>query len=267
MKTVWALEEGAEPGHLWCGTIPGGLFHSADGGATWALVAGLWDRPEREKWMGGGADQPGIHSVCVDPRDRRKVIVGVSCGGVWGTDDDGATWDLRGLGLRAGYMPPDQAGDPAIQDPHLIARCPADPDVVWCQHHSGMFRSTDGGRTFTELAAEPSTFGFPVAAHPTEPGTAWFVPAERDDARVPVAGAVVVNRTRDGGRTFETLRDGLPQIHAYDLVFRHALAVCGEGRRLAFGSTTGSLWASGDGGDRWSTVSNHLPPVYVVRFG
>jgi photosystem II stability/assembly factor-like uncharacterized protein len=32
------------------------------------------------------------------------------------------------------------------------------------------------------------------------------------------------------------------------------------------GSTTGSLWATADGGDEWACVSNHLPPIYAVRF-
>jgi hypothetical protein len=45
------------------------------------------------------------------------------------------------------------------------------------------------------------------------------------------------------------LREGLPQEHVYDLTLRHALDVDGSGERLAFGSTTGSLWVSENGGD------------------
>ena len=33
------------------------------------------------------------------------------------------------------------------------------------------------------------------------------------------------------------------------------------------GSTSGGLWASDDGGERWTTLSLTLPPVYAVRFG
>ncbi|MCL4212234.1 MAG: hypothetical protein KJZ68_16405, partial [Phycisphaerales bacterium] len=88
----------------------------------------------------------------------------------------------------------------------------------------------------------------------------------KDEKRVPVRGQVVVMRTTDGGRSFDTLRKGLPQEFAYDLVFRHALDVDESGQRLAFGSTTGSLWTSEDGGDSWQTVSTHLPPIYAVRF-
>ena len=105
-----------------------------------------------------------------------------------------------------------------------------------------------------------------MAAHPRDPDTAWFVPAHSDERRIPVDGKVVVTRTRDGGASFETLSDGLPREHAYDLTFRHALDVDETGERLVFGSTTGSVWVSEDGGESWQTVSNHLPPVYAVRF-
>jgi len=62
------------------------------------------------------------------------------------------------------------------------------------------------------------------------------------------------------------LSEGLPQRHAYDLVYRHALDVDASGERLAFGSTTGGLWISEDGGDSWATIDARLPPVAVVRF-
>ena len=114
--------------------------------------------------------------------------------------------------------------------------------------------------------AQPSSFGFAVAVHPEDPNTAWFVPGVKDEKRYPVDGALVVTRTRDGAETFDVLRDGLPQQHAYDIVYRHGLAIDASGDTLAFGSTTGNLWLSDDQGDRWQTVSEHLPPVYCVRF-
>ena len=92
------------------------------------------------------------------------------------------------------------------------------------------------------------------------------MPAIKDERRIPVEGQVVVNRTRDGGRTFETLRQGLPQAWAYDLVYRHALDLDASGERLAFGSTTGSVWLSEDSGDHWLTLAEHLPPVHAVAF-
>jgi len=269
LQRIWSLEAGhaGQPGVLWAGTIPGGLFRSGDRGGSWSLVRSLWDRPERLGWFGGGADFPGIHSICVDPRDGDRVTVAVSCGGVWQTEDGGASWRCRADGMRAEYMPPERARDPNIQDPHRMAQCAARPETFWVQHHNGVFRSTDDCGSWEELVDVPvSAFGFAVAAHPADPLTAWFVPGAADQRRIPVDGKVAVLRTRDGGRSFQTLRRGLPQKHAYDLVFRHALAVDRSGERLAFGSTTGSLWVTEDGGDRWRPVPGHLPPVYAVAF-
>jgi hypothetical protein len=77
---------------------------------------------------------------------------------------------------------------------------------------------------------------------------------------------MVVNRTRDGGRTFETIDAGLPQHHAYHLVYRHGLDVDATGRRLLMASTTGSLWYSDDAGTSFRQISSALPPVFCVRF-
>ena len=268
VQLVWALEAGGpeEPGVLWCGTIPGALFRSNDHGATWELVRSLWDHPSRRKWFGGGADWPGIHSICVHPTDSRRLMVGVSCGGVWATEDAAGSWQSSAKGMFAVYMPPELREQEDIQDPHRVVQCAADPKHFWAQHHNGVFRSTDGARTWTEVAVSPSSFGFAVAVSPNDPFTAWLVPGASDEHRIAVGGKVVVARTRDGGRTFEQLRAGLPQEHAYDLTFRHALDVDKSGERLAFGSTTGSLWVSENQGDSWQTVSEHLPPVYAVRF-
>ncbi len=269
LQQIWSLEAGGpdEPGVLWAGTIPGGLFRSDDSGDTWTLNRALWDRPERREWFGGGYDAPGIHSVMVDPRDSRHVSIGVSCGGVWQTDDGGATWRVTADGMEADYMPPERRGDANVQDPHRVVHCAANPDVMWTQHHCAIFRSTDGAAHWQRIEAQPSSFGFAVAVHPRDADTAWFVPAVKDECRIPVDGRFVVTRTRDGGRTFECFSNGLPAAPAYDLVYRHGLAVDGTGTRLAMGSTTGGLWTSDDSGESWRLVSAHLPPVYCVRFG
>jgi len=273
LSLIWSLAAGGadQPGVLWAGTLPGGLFRSADRGDSWELVRALWDVPQRRQWFGGGYDVPGIHSICVDPRDSAHVLVGVSCGGAWTTRDGGGSWMPSSSGMRANYMPPDQADDQGIQDPHLIAQCAAVPDVLWCQHHNGIWRSADGAASWQE-AGKPakallSDFGFAVAAHPRDPDIAWFVPATADQKRIPVDAALCVTRTRDGGRSFETLRDGLPQRHCYDLIYRHGLAVSDDGVTLMMGSTTGGLWVSENGGDTWQTLSTTLPPIYAVRFG
>ncbi|UQA54633.1 WD40/YVTN/BNR-like repeat-containing protein [Polyangium aurulentum] len=265
VEQIWSLEAGKKDGALWCGTIPGGLFRSDDHGDSWSLVQSLWDHPKRKAWFGGGYEFPGIHSICVE--DTGALTLGVSCGGVWRSEDDGATWDLRGEGMYAAFMPPERSYDMSIQDPHRIVQCPSNPDMIWVQHHNGVFRSTDRGAHWQDVpAAVPASFGFAVAVHPRDGNTAWLVPAVKDENRTPVDAKVVVSRTRDGGKTWTVLREGLPQEHAYDIVYRHALDVDGTGDVLACGSSTGALWISEDGGDRWQEISAHLPPIYAVRF-
>lgn len=266
---VWALAAGGadEPRTLWCGTLPGGLFKSTDHGQSWDMVRSLWDHPKRRQWMGGGADLPGIHSIVVDPRNSRHVTIAVSTGGLWFTEDGGTSWTQRGEGMRADHVPPELTNDPIAQDVHCLVQCKAAPSRMWVQHHNGIFVSSDEGRNFTEIKdVQPSVFGFPVVVHPKDPDTAWFVPEIKDEKRIPVDGKLAVTRTRDGGKSFETLTQGLPQTHAYDVVYRHALALDDHGDRLAFGSTTGGLWVSENQGDSWSCITHTLPPVYAVRF-
>jgi photosystem II stability/assembly factor-like uncharacterized protein len=210
-------------------------------------------------------DYAGIHSICVDPRDSDHVTVGVSIGGAYVTRDGGESWVAKSSGMRAEYVPPEQADDAAVQDPHLIAHCPGEPDTIWAQHHNGVFVTRDGCEQWDEVKdIDPSTFGFAVAVHPDDGDTAWLVPGVKDEIRVPVDGKLVVTKTTDGGKSWRKMTKGLPQKDSYDLVFRHALAVDETGERLAFGSTTGNFWISEDGGESWDQVSGTLPPVYCV---
>lgn len=269
LQKIWSLEAGgaAEPGRLWAGTIPGGLFRSDDHGESWQMVRALWDMPQRHQWFGGGYDYPGIHSLCVDPRDPRCIRVAISTGGVWRSDDSGESWTLSASGMYNVYMPDESRFDGNVQDVHHMVQCRAAPDTLWVQHHNAVFRSDDGGALWNDVAnVAPSVFGFAVAVHPREPGTAWFVPATKDEKRYPVDGRLVVSRTRDGGKSFDVLDKGLPNANSYDLIYRHGLAVDDSGDRLVMASTTGGLWISEDQGDHWRMLETRLPPVHAVAF-
>jgi hypothetical protein len=269
VSQIWSLEwaDPKNPMALWCGAAPAGLFYSPDLGDTWTLNDSLWSMPERELWFGGGTVDTAMHAICVDPRRTERIAVAVSCGGVSLTEDGGKTWRVAAHGMRSNYTPPDQKEDPVTQDVHMMVQSPTSPDIYWVQHHNGIFRSTNDLESWHELTNAPvSVFGFAVAVHPKDADTAWFVPAEKDDARFPIDGKVVVQRTRDGGKSWDVLSNGLPQENAFDLVYRHGLVVDETGERLAMGSTTGAVWTSDNGGDDWTLLSAHLPPVYAVRF-
>ena len=158
---VWALETGgaSEPGVIWCGTIPGALFRSPDNGASWDIVDTLWRHPARAQWMGGGADLPGINAICVDPRDAKTLRISVSTGGVWMTQDGGATWTNDNTGMWQDHAPEEHKFNPKGQDAHRLVQSPSSPDRLWVQHHNGIFRSDDGGNVWNEcLDVKPSSF-------------------------------------------------------------------------------------------------------------
>jgi photosystem II stability/assembly factor-like uncharacterized protein len=262
----WCISPGgaAHPERIWLGTLPGALFRSDDGGDHFELVSALWEHPHRAKWFGGGRDTPGIHSILVDPRDDDHVLIAVSCGGVYATEDGGRTWRHRNEGLAADFLPEPSAE--VGQDPHAIARCASSPDVIWQQNHCGVYRSVDNAATWTNVSQPggPVHFGFPIVAHPERPETAWVIPGKSDEKRMAVARALAVHRTDDGGKSWRAQTNGLPQKNAFDVVYRHAFD--GSGEHLAFGSTTGNAFVSDDGGEHWACVGTHLPPIYSVRF-
>jgi photosystem II stability/assembly factor-like uncharacterized protein len=277
---LWVLAFGP-PGHIYVGTIPGGLFVSRDGGETFELNRPLWNHESRggnlfegegtgeTRWFGTPAAEgefaPGIHSIVIDPRNPERVLVAISTAGVLETTDGGNTWRSRNKGLQMDYQP-----DPNAEwghDPHSVELCPADPDHVWQQNHCGVFYSSDGAATWRKVSRPENGvhFGFPVAVDAKDGKTAWVVPGVSDMQRMAVGGRLFVARSENGGETWKELRNGLPQENAYDVVYRHALGISGD--KLAFGSTTGNLYVSEDRGESWSTVANNLPPIYSVRFG
>ncbi|MCA9562868.1 MAG: hypothetical protein KC561_05225 [Myxococcales bacterium] len=267
-RYIWVIQPGpaSEPETLYVGTEPGGLFVTRDGGASFELVSGLWNHPSRlDGWFGGGRDMAAIHSIWLDPADSNRVLVAISCAGVFETLDGGASWHPMNKGLQADFLP--DKDSEVGQDPHILAVSPSDPLVMWQQNHCGIYVSRDGSKSWNMVSEDggPAHFGFAVAVHPTKPGTAWVVPALSDERRVAIDGAVCVCRTDDFGASWTAQRNGLPQHNAHDLTYRHALDVSDE--TLVFGTTSGNLYVSADGGEAWTALSNNLAPVYSVRFG
>lgn len=275
---LWALAFG--PGRMYVGTIPGGLFTSADGGQSFELNRPLWNHDSRggdlfagegngtTHWFGTPASDgefaPGIHSIEVDPRNPDRFLVAISTAGVLETTDAGKTWVGRNVGMTNDYLPNPNAE--WGHDAHLIQICRDQPEHVWQQNHCGVFYSSDNAVTWTKVSQPEQGvhFGFPVAVDQRKGTTAWVVPAVGDSKRMTIGGGLFVGRTEDGGKTWTQLRKGLPQEHAYDVVYRHALAVADD--TVVFGSTTGNLYISTDGGDSFETLANNLPPIYSVRF-
>jgi photosystem II stability/assembly factor-like uncharacterized protein len=287
LKLIWCMAQaGADkPNELWLGTEPGGLFHSKDNGDTWILVESLWEhKAKSDLWFGAGKDDPFIHSIVVDPKDSNHVYIAVSCAGVYETNDGGKTWFPRNIGLKATYLPNPDAE--VGHDPHLLLACETGPSVIqnvgevsnlpdvrevremtlWQQNHCGIFRSTNGGMKWDDVSDKNGIahYGFALAIDLKNANRAWVIPAQSDELRVPHDLALCVCRTEDGGQTWQPLRDGLPQNHSFDIVFRHSFDNFGD--ILAFGTTTGNLYLSENGGEVWQCLSHNLARIDAVRF-
>lgn len=268
LKAIWSLHRAGD--RLLAGANPAGLYESRDGGATWAEVAGLTAHPSRPDWQPGAVGLI-LHSIAADPGDSGRLWVGISAAGVFATEDGGAAWERRNRVSNAGAA--HRHHHPAAGDGHEVGLCvhnlvraPSAPgDVLWQQNHHGVYRSADGGRSWTDVTEGlPSHFGFPIAVHPTDPDTAWVLPLNGDMAgRFPPGASAAVWKTTDGGRSWARKGQGLPQVGCFFTVLRQGMAAA-EGV-LAFGTNSGSVFLSQDEGETWEEIARHLPTVLSVE--
>jgi photosystem II stability/assembly factor-like uncharacterized protein len=265
IRSAWSIAASGET--VYAGVEPAGLFRSDDRGRTWQHVAGLQAHPSRPDWQPGGGGLI-LHSLVTHPADPEQLWVAISTGGVFHTADGGRSWEARNQGTRCDYLPEEQRYPETGQCVHHLTMAPGMPDRLYQQNHCGMYRSEDGGRSWASIEdGLPSSFGFPATAHPRDPDTLFLLPLNGDSAgRFPPDASTAVWRTRDAGRSWQDLRQGLPQRDAYFAVLRQAMATDAlEPAGVYFGTNTGSLFASGDEGESWTCVAQHLPTILSVE--
>src|SRR3546814_15168421 len=94
VERVWQLVPGAGDDEVYAGTEPAAVWHSTDRGETFSLVRGLWDHPHRTEWAAGFGGQ-AFHTVLPHPTRTGSVLAALSTGGVYASDDNGASWQDR----------------------------------------------------------------------------------------------------------------------------------------------------------------------------
>jgi len=266
LKQIWQVRPGRaeEPDTLYCGVEPAALFESHDAGATWTLNRGLFDHPHRPQWQPGGGGLC-LHTIVADPANRQRLLVAISTGGCYRTDDGGRTWQPRNKGVRADFMP-DKYPEFG-QCVHKVVQHPARPERLFLQNHWGLYRSDDTGDSWRDIAnGVPSDFGFAMSIHPHDPDTVYIVPIESDEFRCTPEGKLRVYRTRNAGDSWEPLTRGLPQKDALENVLRDAMATDPlNPAGVYFGTRSGKVYGSRDAGKSWKLLAQGLPAVTCVK--
>jgi hypothetical protein len=267
VQQVWQLWPGsaAEPDVVYAGTQPSALFRSEDRGESFELVRPLWDHPHRTEW-GAGFGGQAIHTILPHPDEPDRMLVAMSTGGVYRSDDGRKSWAPANIGIIAGFMPEGQQYPEFGQCVHKVTRHREHPDRLYAQNHGGVYRSDDGGDSWTSIGDSLSSdFGFPVVVHPQEPETVFVFPNGAGDSRFPPEAKARVWRSRDAGTSWDVLGEGLPD-GFYSSVLRDALSADdADPAGLYLGSRAGNVFVSTDGAESWREVVRNLPDVVVVR--
>ena len=266
LKNIWQICPGRleEPDTLYCGVEPSALFESRDAGKTWSPVQGLLEHPHRPRWTPGGGGMC-LHTILPDPVNPRRMMIAMSTGGAYRTEDGGATWQARNQGVRCEFLP--EKYPEFGQCVHKIVQHPSKPERLFLQNHWGLYRSDDGGDSWKDIArGVPSDFGFCMAIHPHDPDTVYIVPIESDEYRCTPEGKLRVYRTGNAGGRWDPLTRGLPQKNAMETVVRDAMATdtC-DPAGIYFGTRSGKVYGSNDDGKSWQAIFEGLPAVVCVR--
>jgi photosystem II stability/assembly factor-like uncharacterized protein len=266
LKQIWQVVPGRanEPDVMYCGVEPAALFESRDGGETWKPNRGLLNHEHQPRWQ-PGAGGLCLHTIVLDPKNPKRMLIAISAAGVYRTDDGGKTWKARNVGVRAEFLP-DKYPEFG-QCVHKVVQHPSQPERLFLQNHWGLYRSDDWGDSWTDIAnGVPSDFGFAMQMHPNDPDTVYIVPLESDMFRCTPEAKLRVYRTTDAGASWEPLTEGLPQKNAYETVLRDAMTADSmDDAGIYFGTRSGKVFGSTDDGATWREIADSLPPVVCVK--
>ncbi|MYC90674.1 MAG: hypothetical protein F4X15_04325 [Gemmatimonadetes bacterium] len=205
-----------------------------------------------------------VNDLAVHPENPHTYFAGFATGGLWKTTNNGTTF-------RPVF---DSYGTHSVGD---IAISPANPDIVWVgtgeannrqssSFGDGMYKSTDGGETFTHVGLRETQTISRVIAHPDDGDVAW---AAANGHLFGANSERGVFKTTDGGRTWNHVLSVDDDTGATDLVLHPTnpntlFAATYQRRRtrccFVGGGPGSGIWRSDDGGETWTRLSgNGLP--------
>jgi hypothetical protein len=274
VKKTWTMaSEARNPKIMYVGTQYGHLFKSSNFGEKWEEVTGLFEAPKRNEWgvdWGFGTVGLCIHTIKMDPRNRKRFYIVSSGGGPYRTDDGGKTWSL----LNKGVVENCSIGTVGDKDPaenlamhlaqvhkctHKLVLSSRNPNNLYQQNHCGVYRSMNSGDTWEDISpGDNQRHGFPLALADGAVESLFTIPAYQGEGckkhNSCIRGELAVYRSQDSGNNWEKMTNGFAR-KSHTCVLRDAMGVdLSESPGVYFGTTTGQVYASTDLGNSWTMI-------------
>ena len=220
----------SNPSVVYAALVGGGVFRSADGGASW--------RPSNS-----GLTNLRVFSVAVDPTHPDVAYAaafrgGYATGGVFKTIDGGTSWAAANDGL-------------SVQETTVVRIDPGATSTVYTGTLSGgIFRSADGAATWHDVGTGIAAGASVIAMEIDSASNVYASVALSGEG----PGAIL--KSANGGGTWSRADSGLP---ATDRVSAIASPPGAAGALLA-GTLANGVFRSTNGGASWAPSSSGLPP-------
>jgi photosystem II stability/assembly factor-like uncharacterized protein len=235
---------------LYAGTDPAHIYVSTNLGESWTELPSLRDVPGVENWTFPAPPHFGhVKNIEFDPRDPNTIYVAVEVGGAFKSTDAGKTWS---------QMPG------VYEDVHRMMISPTHPDTLYMTTGHDLYQSTNAGGTWEILPMPEQRIGYPDALIllPDQPELMFTAGGRYNPGqwrKNPDADATIA-RSRDGGRSWDFLTNGLPSYMKANIEAVTVNTYPG-GFALYAATTDGDVFASDDAGDTWTTIARQLPPI------
>ena len=253
-----AVQKRADRTALYAGTEPPMLYRSEDGAASWQALRAMWDVPDIDEWRFPPPPHVAhVKNIAFHPAEPDTLYMCVEQGDLLKTTDGGLSW--RSL---TSYEKPE---DRFRRDMHRVLIKPSDPTKLYLASGVGLYYSEDAGETWEHISKGDARVGYPdclffdprdenviyMAGAGSAPGPSWKALRSAEPG---------ILRSRDSGRSWEELSNGLP-----DRILGNIEAMCAHqsdnGLSLFAGTSYGQIWCSDDAGDTWDLVGEDLPPI------
>jgi photosystem II stability/assembly factor-like uncharacterized protein len=241
-----------EPNTYYFGGVAGGVWKTTDGGANWVP---LFEKEDISS-IGALAVSPSDHNVIYAGTGEAAIRGNTTYGtGVYKSIDAGKTW--KNLGLQDTRQIGALIVDPRNSDVVLVA---ALGHAFGPNQERGIFRSSDGGKTWTPvLKKDENTGGIDVVFDPHNPNVVFAAlwQARRQPWFFSSGGSGSgLYRSEDNGVTWKRLEgNGLPD----GILGRIGIAVSGADSNRVYAiieAKEGGLYRSDDAGEKWARVND-----------